>query len=75
VPAPELDASRIGQRVVVRWLTGGTGLSGGPEMTDVIGHVRAVSADLITIERRDNTVVDVRLTDVVTWKVVPPQRT
>ena len=75
MPSPELDISLIGRRVVVRWRTGGTGPSGGPEMTDVIGHVRAVTADLVTIQRRDDTMIDIRVTDIVTWKVVPPQRT
>jgi len=62
----------LGQRVVVRSRTGGTGASGGPEMTDVIGHVHALSADVITLERRDGTLVDVRTSDIVTWKEVPP---
>jgi hypothetical protein len=62
----------LGQRVVVRSRTGGIGRSGGPEMTDVIGHVRALSQDVITLERRDGTLVDVRRSDVVTWKEVPP---
>ncbi len=62
----------LGQRVVVRSRTGGIGMSGGPEMTDVIGHVRALSEDVITVERRDGTLVDVRRSDVVTWKEVPP---
>ena len=61
----------VGQRVVVRSRTGGVGLSGGPEMTDVIGQVRAVSDDLVTLERRDGVLVDVRMDDVVTWKEVP----
>jgi hypothetical protein len=62
----------LGQRVVVRSRTGGIGPSGGPEMTDVIGHVRALTADVVTLERRDGTLVDVRRSDVVTWKEVPP---
>lgn len=73
MPPPELDAALIGQRVVVRSRTGGIGPSGGPEMTDVIGHVRAISPESISIERRDGTLVDVRSADVVTWKVVPAQ--
>jgi preprotein translocase subunit YajC len=63
----------IGQRVVVRSRTGGIGLSGGPELTDVIGHVRALTSEDVTIERRDGTTVEIHRTDIVTWKVVPPQ--
>lgn len=61
----------LGQRVVVRSRTGAVGPSGGPELTDVIGHVRALTDDLITVERRDGARVDIRRTDVVTWKAVP----
>lgn len=43
-------------------------------MTDVIGHVRSVSAGVVALERRDGTLVEVHLADVVTWKVVPPLR-
>lgn len=56
----------------MRHRTGRTGPSGGPEMTDVIGHVVAVGADAVTVERRDGTQIDVRLAALVTWKVVPP---
>lgn len=62
----------IGQRVVVRSRTGGIGLSGGPELTDTIGHVRALDDDVVTVERRDGELVSIRRTDVVTWKEVPP---
>jgi hypothetical protein len=61
----------LGQRVVVRSRTGDLGPSGGPELTDVIGHVRALTDDLITVERRDGALVDIRRSDVVTWKEVP----
>ena len=56
---------------MVRYLTGGVGPSGGPEMTDVIGHVRAVSDDDITVERRDGRSVTVRAADITAWKPVP----
>jgi hypothetical protein len=58
----------------VRFRTGGIGPSGGPEMTDVIGHVRASDADSVTVERRDGTVTTVAWSDVVACKVVPDQR-
>jgi hypothetical protein len=71
------DPRTVGRRVVVRYLTGRTAPSGRPELTDVIGHIRAVDADTVQLERRDGTLVTVRRADVVTWKPVPdpPQRT
>jgi hypothetical protein len=71
------DSQALGRRVVVRYLTGRTAPSGRPELTDVIGHVRAVDADTVRIERHDGTLVTVRREDAVTWKHVPerPQRT
>ena len=70
------DSETIGQRIVVRYRTGGTAPSGRPELTDVIGHVRAADVDTVRIERRDQTLVTVRRADAVTWKPVPdpPQR-
>ncbi|MEJ7633962.1 GNAT family N-acetyltransferase [Aeromicrobium sp.] len=66
-----LDAASVGQRVVVRHAVGGTGPSGGPAMSDVIGRVRSVDATDVTIERRDGRMHVVHLADVVTWKPVP----
>jgi len=71
------DSQTVGRRVVVRYLTGRRAPSGRPELTDVIGHVRATDADSVHVERRDGTLVTIQRTDVVTWKLVPdpPQRT
>jgi len=66
-----LDAAAVGARIVVRHETGGTGPSGGPEMTDVIGHVRAVDETSVTLELRDGDVRVVPLGRIVTWKRVP----
>lgn len=66
-----LDADAIGSRIVVRHETGGVGPSGGPEMTDVIGHVRTVGDGSVTIELRDGQMRVVDLTTVVSWKRVP----
>lgn len=66
-----LDAASVGARIVVRHETGGVGPSGGPEMTDVIGHVRAVDADTVTLELRDGATRVVRLRTLVSWKQVP----
>ena len=67
----------IGQRIVVRYRTGETAPSGRPELTDVVGHVRAADVDTVQVERRDGTLVTVARADAVTWKPVPdpPQRT
>lgn len=61
----------IGRRIVVRFVIGGAGPSGGPAMSDVVGRVRAVDETRVTIERRDGREQVVALADVVTWKPVP----
>jgi len=66
-----LDAAAVGARIVVRHETGGTGPSGGPEMTDVIGHVLAVDEASVTIEQRDGRTRQVPLATVTSWKRVP----
>ncbi|AWB93041.1 GNAT family N-acetyltransferase [Aeromicrobium chenweiae] len=66
-----LDAALIGRRIVVRHETGGVGLTGGPEMNDVIGHVTAVDGTSVTLELRDGRAADVALSTIVTWKTVP----
>lgn len=68
-----LDGAEVGSRIVVRHETGRRGPSGGPEMTDVIGHVRAVDETSVTIELRDGKTRVVDLGTVVTWKPVPPR--
>lgn len=68
-----LDRAAIGTRIVVRHETGGVGPSGGPEMTDVLGHVRAVDETSVTIELRDGRSRTIELGTVVTWKPVPPR--
>jgi ribosomal protein S18 acetylase RimI-like enzyme len=70
-----LDARVIGSRIVVRHETGGVGPTGGPQMTDVIGHVLAVDAGSVTIEQRDGRARIVDLSTVATWKVVPDRPT
>jgi hypothetical protein len=61
----------------VRYLTGRRAPSGRPELTDVIGHVRAADANSLQVERRDGSLVTIQRAEVVTWKPVPdpPQRT
>lgn len=66
-----LDGSTVGQRVVVRYTVGGTGPSGGPAMTDVVGRVLSVDEQGVTVQGRDGRAQVVRLADVVTWKRVP----
>jgi hypothetical protein len=68
-----LGTADLGKRVVVRYRTGATGPSGGPEMTDVIGHLRAVGKVAVTLERRDGSTIIVSWSDVVACKVVPDQ--
>ena len=66
-----LDGSAVGRRIVVRHETGGTGPSGGPELTDVIGRVVAVDTGALTVELRDGRMREVALSSIVTWKPVP----
>jgi hypothetical protein len=40
-------------------------------MSDIIGHVRRLDADTVTLERRDGTSSTVSWADVVACKVVP----
>jgi GNAT superfamily N-acetyltransferase len=68
-----LDAAQLGARIVVRHETGGTGPTGGPEMTDVIGHVLAVDDSSVTLELRDGQTRVVARDSIVTWKLVPPR--
>jgi ribosomal protein S18 acetylase RimI-like enzyme len=65
-----VDASAVGSRVVVRSRLGGHGPGGGPAMTDVVGILVAADPDRLTVRRRDGTLVDVRVGDVVTAKEV-----
>jgi len=64
----------VGRRVVIRYLTGASGPSGGPEMSDVIGHVLSVDPTSVTLERRTGDVVTVDWADVVACKHVPERR-
>ncbi|MFI5427568.1 GNAT family N-acetyltransferase [Aeromicrobium sp. UC242_57] len=66
-----LEGVALGSRIVVRHETGRVGPSGGPEMTDVIGHVQSVDDATVTILRRDGDCRTVELQTVVTWKPVP----
>ncbi len=66
-----LDGRSKGSRIVVRHETGRRGPSGGPEMTDVIGHVRDVDDHQATLELRDGRLVTVDLTTIVSWRAVP----
>ena len=65
-----VDASAVGSRVVVRSRVRGRGPGGGPAMTDVVGVLVAADPDRLTVRRRDGTLVDVRVADVVTAKTV-----
>ncbi|MCW2841248.1 MAG: family N-acetyltransferase [Aeromicrobium sp.] len=68
-----LDAVAIGSRIVVRHETGGIGPTGGPEMTDVVGHVRGVDDASVRVELRDGSTRVVDRSSIVTWKPVPPR--
>jgi hypothetical protein len=67
-----IDSSHLGRRVVVRSLVRGEkGPSGGPLMTDVVGFLREYGEGVAVVERRDGSLVRVRLDDVVAAKPLP----
>lgn len=66
-----LEGVALGSRIVVRHETGGVGPSGGPEMTDVIGHVRKADSTSVTVQHRDGRLITIDLATVVSWKPVP----
>ena len=61
----------IGSRIVVRSRTGGTGPSGGPEMTDVVGRLLEADESVLVVQRRDGRVERVERASIVTLKAVP----
>jgi N-acetylglutamate synthase len=64
---------RLGQRVVVRTLVAGErGPSGGPAMTDVVGHLEVADAREVVVRRRDGTMQHIARADIVAMKPVPP---
>jgi N-acetylglutamate synthase len=68
-----LKSSDIGQRVVVRTTVAGEiGPSGGPVLTDTLGHLESWSDTTIGVRKADGTLITIALADVVAAKVVPP---
>jgi GNAT superfamily N-acetyltransferase len=65
----------VGQRVVVRrLLPGETGPSGGPAMTDLLGICESWADGIATVRAEDGTLVEIRIEDIVSGKLVPPRR-
>ena len=54
-----IGASNVGTPMVLRHAGGGIGPGGGPVMSDIIGRILAVDDTVVTIERRDGSVVSV----------------
>ena len=68
-----LKSTDIGQRVVVRTsVAGETGPSGGPALTDTLGHLESWSDTVMGVRKADGTLITIALADVVAAKVVPP---
>lgn len=64
----------VGQRVVVRRvLPGETGPSGGPAMTDLLGICTAWGEGRCVIAPESGDPVEIRLSDIVSGKPVPPR--
>lgn len=66
-----LEGVGPGSRIVVRHETGRVGPSGGPEMTDVIGHVRQIAPGSITVETRTGELRTIDTVTIVNLKQVP----
>jgi GNAT superfamily N-acetyltransferase len=63
----------VGLRIVVRRvLHGQTGPSGGPAMTDVLGVCEAWENGVVTVRRKDGSLVQIATRDIVSGKPVPP---
>jgi ribosomal protein S18 acetylase RimI-like enzyme len=68
-----LKSSDIGQRVVVRTTVANEiGPSGGPALTDTLGHLESWSDTTIGVRKADGTLITIAMADVVAAKVVPP---
>jgi ribosomal protein S18 acetylase RimI-like enzyme len=64
----------VGQRVVVRRvLRDEKGPSGGPAMTDVLGICESWAGGVTGIRREDGSLVEIRTSDIVSGKPVPPR--
>jgi len=64
----------VGLRVVVRRvLRGEIGPTGGPAMTDVLGVCESWGDGVATVRRRDGSVVEIAVADIVSGKPVPPR--
>ncbi|MGH3665774.1 MAG: hypothetical protein ACRDU8_06755 [Egibacteraceae bacterium] len=60
----------VGRRVSVRSRTHAG--PGDPPLSDTLGVLRAWDDDVLRIERRDGTLVDVAAADLVAGKTLPP---
>jgi ribosomal protein S18 acetylase RimI-like enzyme len=72
---PGLGPHCVGRRVVVRRvLSGQTGPSGGPAMTDLLGVMESWTDDSTTVRAEDGTATEIALRDIVSGQPVPPRR-
>lgn len=63
-----IDPSHVGWRVSVRTRT-----YGDPPATDTVGVLRSWEDDVLTIERRDGSLVQLAAKDLLAGRVVPDQ--
>ena len=63
----------MGKRVVVRTrVPGETGPSGGPAFTDVLGVLESWDEGVLTVRRRDGSLIAIEAALIVSGKVIPP---
>lgn len=61
----------VGSRVVVRSRTGGTGPTGGPAFTDVIGRLLESDEAVLVVQRRDGRIKRIDRSTIEAMKTVP----
>jgi N-acetylglutamate synthase len=65
-----ISAADVGARVSVRARI--PAAPGEPSMTDTLGYLRAWADGLLTVERRDGSMVQIRTADLVAGRTIPP---
>ena len=65
---------QVGQRVTVRYRIGGTGPSGGPAMSDVVGELTEITNSSVFLRTRLGEIREVPRSEIVKVHVIPQAR-
>ncbi len=63
---------QVGQRVTVRYRIGGTGPSGGPAMSDVVGEITEITDSSVFLRNRKGEIREVARSEIVKIHLIPP---